>query len=113
MSGITFAWEEAEREKAEALLSRTYKRECEKVWREAAALMDGITKPEDIWKVEQHLRGMRKLIEAKYRYDFNSGIPPIFPRLVNEGWVTLKDLSFISEDKFSIVRELVDAGVGK
>ena len=57
-----------------------------------------LSEPKEIWGLEDYLYEKRKEIDNKYDYRY-SVLIHVFGRLVKEGWITMKDLEGLEEEK--------------
>jgi hypothetical protein len=76
---------------AQALLTQTID--------EFKAKAAAITKPEDLWALEDHLRERRRDIQTLLDYRY-AQLTIVFGRLIAEGYLTEQQLEGLSEDKF-------------
>jgi hypothetical protein len=57
-----------------------------------------LAEPKGIWELEDYLCERRKEIDQKYDYRY-SALIYVFGHLVREGWIDMKDLEGLGEEK--------------
>ncbi len=57
-----------------------------------------LSEAKEIWELEDYVYEKRKEIDNKYDYRY-SALIHVFGRLVKEGWIKMKDLEGLGEEK--------------
>jgi plasmid stabilization system protein ParE len=68
-------------------------------------MAQAIKRPADLWQLEQFLRDRRKEIDREFDYRY-SVLPLVFAKLIREGKLSHEHLQGLSEDKFTLIRQL-------
>jgi hypothetical protein len=99
-----FNWSKTEKAIARAAFDKALRNECNDVMEKVKQKAQMLSEPRGIWELEDYLYKKRKEIDNKYDYRY-SALLYVFGRLVREGWITMKDLEGLGEEK----RERINA----
>ncbi len=98
-------WSETEKKIAQDAFDRAYKREIDALIKEVHEQARTIAKVDDIWQLHDFLSTRRHEIDGKYDYRY-SVLIFVFAGLVKEGWLQLKELDGLAQDKLAKVAAL-------
>jgi len=105
-----FKWSKSEKKKTRLIFLESYGRECQKVMQDVKELLAELESPTKIWVIEEYLSKARRKIDEKYDYRY-SVLPLVLARLAKEGWISIDELEFLSEDKYEEIKRLVSSDV--
>ena len=91
-------WSQKEKAISRAAFDNAYRNECDAIIRTVKQKAGSLSESKGIWELEDYLYEKRKETDNKYDYRY-SALLPVFGRLVREGWITLKDLEGLGEEK--------------
>ena len=100
-------WSKAEKKIARTAFDKAYKRECADLIKQLRAKAREIAKPDDIWRLHDFMSEKRDEIDEKYDYRYSKLIL-VFSRLVKEGWLDLKELKGLAENKIDRIESLIN-----
>jgi hypothetical protein len=66
-------------------------------------MVENVTAPSDIWRVQEYLSEQRKTVDRIYRYSY-SGLILIFSILMRDGWLTESDLVGLNQEKIGRIK---------
>ena len=101
MSNI--GWTKAEKKIAKEAFELAYQRECKKIINDIKKYK--LEKPEDIWSLSEMLHKQEKEIEQIYDYKYSQLIM-VFAILIKRGFLSIKNLKGLSEDKLGQIEKL-------
>ncbi len=93
-----FKWSSREKAISRAAFDKAFRNECNDIIGAVKQKADGLSEPKGIWELEDYLYKKRREIDDKYDYRY-SALIHVFGRLVREGWITMKDLEGLGEEK--------------
>jgi hypothetical protein len=99
-----FNWSKAEKKIAKDAFGKAYQRESEKIIEEIKNYK--LEKPEDIWSLSEMLNKREKEIEQIYDYRYSQLIM-VFAILIKRGFLSIKDLAGLSDDKLDHIKKLM------
>ena len=103
-------WSQSERVIARKAYNKAYKKEMDSIRTEVIRQVQNYKEPKNIWQLHSYLTEKRKEIDQKYNYRY-SVLPGVFARLIKEGFLSLDELTGLSEDKIMIIKTIL--GLGK
>jgi hypothetical protein len=98
-------WSKSEKGIARRAFDAAYARECKAIENEVRKRMGNLREKNDLWKIHDYLSQQRRDIDRKYDYRYGVLIH-VFGVLLYQGWITIEDLSGLSEEKIEAVRRL-------
>jgi len=101
-------WTQREKSIARAAFDKAYTNECNRMIETVKQKANNLSGPKGIWELEDYLFNKRKEIDQKYDYRY-SVLIHVFGRLAGEGWIEMKDLEGLGEEKIKAVRFLAGA----
>jgi len=97
------SWSKREKEIARRAFDAAHEREYRDLLHKTREMANRMQEPGDLWRLHDFLRRTLKDVDEKYDYRY-SVLILVFARLVREGWLSLKELEGLGEDK----REAID-----
>ena len=91
-------WSQKEKSVSRAAFEKALKNEYDNIIGTVKKKATNLSESKKIWELEDYLCNKRKEIDNKYDYRY-SALILVFGRLVREGWITLKDLEGLEEEK--------------
>ena len=79
------------------------KNECNHIIATLKEQLNNISEPKEVWRLEDYLSEKREEIDQKYDYRY-SVLIRVFGILVGEGWIEMKDLDGLEEDKLQKIQ---------
>jgi hypothetical protein len=105
-----FKWSQKEKSISRAAYNKAYENECSDIIKAAKQKANSISNPKEIWELEDFLYKKREEIDGKYDYRY-SALIPVFGRLIKEGWIDMKDLEGLGEEKIERIRLIATASI--
>jgi hypothetical protein len=96
-------WTKAEKKIAKEAFDLAYQRECKKIINDIKKYK--LEQPEDIWSLSEMLNEREKEINQIYDYRYSQLIM-VFAILIKRGFLSIKDLVGLSEDKLEHIEKL-------
>jgi hypothetical protein len=96
-------WSQKEKSISRAGFEKALKNEYNDIIETVKKKVANLSEPKQIWELEDYLYKKRKEIDNKYDYRY-SALIPVFGRLVREGWITLKELEGLEEEKIQRIK---------
>jgi hypothetical protein len=96
-------WAAAEKKTARRAFDKAFDRHCEAITSEVRRMLENLTAPPDIWRVQEYLSEHRKTVDRIYRYSY-SGLIMIFSILMRDGWLTEADLVGLQPEKLARIK---------
>ncbi len=100
---IDFKWNQKEKAIARTAFDKAFQNECNHIIEAAKERLNNLSDPKEIWRLEDYLSKKRKQIDQKYDYRY-SVLIRVFGVLVYEGWIEMKDLEGLKEEKLQRIR---------
>jgi hypothetical protein len=104
MTDVT--WSQKEKSISRAAFDKAHQAECNNIIETVKKKASTLSEPKEIWGLEDYLYERRKEIDNKYDYRY-SVLIHVFGRLVREGWITMKDLEGLEEEKVQRIQRIV------
>ena len=98
-------WSEGEKKLARRVFEAALTAELAEVTVDFKARAAAAVQPDDLWSIEEFLRGRRREIDEKYDYRY-SQLVLVFGRLLREGRVQEAQLAGLSEEKLSYIHRI-------
>ncbi len=102
-----FKWNQREKSISRAAFDKAYNKECAHIIEAVKKQASTLTEPEDIWTLEDYLFKKRKDIDQRYDYRY-SVLIPVFGVLVRQGWIEMKDLEGLGQEKLSKIQSIAN-----
>ena len=96
-------WTVREKKKARRAFDKAFERHCTTITADAKRMLENVTAPSDIWRVEEYLPEHRKTVDRIYDYRY-SHLLLVFSRLMRDGWLTEADLAGLQKEKIARVK---------
>ena|ERR1700730_12486960 len=96
-------WTATEKKTARRAFDKAVERHCTRITTEARRMLEKVTTPSDIWRVQEYLSNQRKLVDRIYQYRY-SDLLLVFSRLMRDGWLTEADLAGLQEEKIATIK---------
>ena len=96
-------WSQKEKSISRAAFDKAYKNECNNIIETVKNRARNLSEPKEIWGLEDYLYEKRKEIDNKYDYRY-SVLIHVFGQLVRDGWITMKDLEGLEEEKIQRIQ---------
>jgi photoprotection regulator FRP-like protein len=97
------AWTATEKKTARRAFDKAFERHCATITKETRRMLDNVTAPSDIWRVEEYLSEHRKTVDRIYDYRY-SRLLLVFSRLMQDGWLTEADLAGLDKEKIARIK---------
>jgi len=98
-------WNQKEKSISRAAFDKAYRNECEDIIKTVRQKLNNLSEPKKIWELEEYLYKKRREIDNKYDYRY-SVLITVFSRLIAEGWIKIKDLEELGEEKIERIKLL-------
>lgn len=98
-------WSNFEETVAQEAFDMAYQREIAALIEEVRAKASAIAEIKDMWVLHDFLSARRHDLDGKYEYR-NSVLIFVFARLVKEGWLNIKELEGLDQDKLAKITAL-------
>jgi hypothetical protein len=102
-------WSKSEKEIARRVFDTAYARECTAIADEVRKRATDFHGPNGLWSIQSYLAKKRRSINWKYEYAYPL-LVDLFARLLREGWITIQDLSGLSEEKIDAIKDPASPG---
>ena len=96
-------WTASEKKTARRAFDKAFERDCATITAEARRMLENVTAPRDIWRVQEYLTEHRKTVDRIYDYRY-SVLLPVFSRLMRDGWLTEADLAGLQQEKIAEIK---------
>ena len=96
-------WTATEKKTARRAFDKAFERHCTTITVEARRMLENVTAPSDIWRVQEYLAEHRKTVDRTYQYRY-SDLLLVFSRLVRDGWLTEADLAGLQQEKIARIK---------
>ena len=100
-------WSKSEKQIARMAFEGAYKKECDSIKSKVIEMIDGASKPRDLWRIHDYLTEQRDATDEKYDYRY-SVLPAVFARLLKDGWLTPADLEGLGADKIEVIHRIAE-----
>jgi hypothetical protein len=104
--GNEVTWTTIEKKTARRAFDKAFERHCAAIAAEARRMLEKMSTPSDIWRVEEYLYEHRKAADRIYDYRY-SHLLVVFSRLMRDGWLTGADLAGLQQEKIAEIRRSV------
>jgi hypothetical protein len=101
--GHAATWTATEKKTARRAPDKAFERHCTTITAEARRMLENVTAPSDIWRVQEYLSEHRKTVDRIYQYTY-SDLLLIFSRLMRDGWLTEAYLAGLQKEKIARIR---------
>ena len=98
-------WSKEEKKIARKVFDMAYKRECTDFINKIQSKAAHLSAPNDIWRLHDFMSKEIRAIGRKYDYRY-SVLLLVFARLIKDGWLTVDELSGLSEDKINCLTKI-------
>jgi beta-N-acetylglucosaminidase len=98
-------WSETEQQIAKSAFERAYDREVKALIAEVNEAMSNLTEVPDLWRLHDFLSIKRHALDGKYDAR-DSALLFVFAQLLQEGWLTIDELTGLSAEKLKKVSAL-------
>jgi hypothetical protein len=88
---------QVEKKTARRAFDKAFARHCSRITAEARRMLENVTAPSDVWRVEEYLSDHRRTVDAIYDYPY-SRLRMVFSMLMRDGWLAEADLSGLRPD---------------
>ncbi|WP_013324592.1 hypothetical protein [Gloeothece verrucosa] len=105
MQQTEIIWSETEQKIAQEAFSKAYQRETSFLINQIRSQATEIVDLDQVWQLHDFLSARRHQIDGKYDYQY-SALIFVFAQLVKEGWLHLKDLEGLDQDKLAKIAAL-------
>jgi len=102
-------WTKKEKSVARKAFDKAYERECVSITDTIKHMINSVSTPEDLWKIQDYLSKTLRNIAKKYDFRYSMLIL-VLARLMKDEWIEENDLSGLDEDKIS---KIVDLATGQ
>ena len=99
------SWTKSQKQRARELFDLALDREYKSLIEEINAL--GIESRDEVWELRDRLNQKAKEMDRKYDYRYSQLIF-VFSQLVREEYLSLKELKALGEEKYKMIRNLVE-----
>jgi hypothetical protein len=96
-------WTTAEKKTARRAFDKAFERHCATITAEVRRMLENVTAPSDIWRVQEYLSEHRKTVDRIYQYRY-SGLLLVFSILMRDGWLTEADLVGLQQEKIARIK---------
>lgn len=96
-------WTATEKKTARRAFDKAFERHCVTVTAEARRMLENVTAPSDVWRVQEYLSERRKVVDRIYDYRY-SQLLLVFSILMRDGWLTEKDLTGLQQEKIARIK---------
>jgi hypothetical protein len=100
-------WAPSEKKFARIAFDKAFERQCTAITQEARRMLEAMTAPSDIFRVQEYLTEQRRMVDQLYDYRY-SRLLEVFGRLLSDGWLREIDLNGLQPEK--IVKVKREAG---
>jgi flagellar biosynthesis/type III secretory pathway ATPase len=98
-------WSKSEKKVASRVFEAALQAELAEIMADFKTRAAAAAEPDDMWSIEEYLRGKRREIDRKYDYRY-SQLLWVFGRLLREGRIQEDQLAGIAEEKLSYIRSM-------
>ena len=103
------AWSKAEKKIAKEAFNKAYQRESKIIIKEIKNYK--LEEPDDIWSLSEMLNKREKEIDQIYDYRY-SQLVMVFAILIKRGFLSIKELEGLSEDKLNRITKIINLSNG-
>jgi photoprotection regulator FRP-like protein len=96
-------WAPSEKKLARIAFDRALERQCTAITQEAKRMLETVTAPSDIFRVQEYLTEQRRMVDQLYDYRY-SRLLEVFGRLLSDGWLRESDLNGLRPEKIAKVK---------
>jgi hypothetical protein len=100
---IDAKWNQREKSISRAAFDKALKNECNHIIETIKEKAGRLSKPKEIWELEDYLYQRRIEIDQKYDYRY-SVLIRVFGQLVREGWIEMKELEGLGAEKLERIQ---------
>ncbi len=97
-------WDSSEKKIARVAFDKAYQNEIEEIKNAIKEKAEILEKASDVWSLHDYLSKRRKDIDRKYDYRY-SQLLFVFRTLISQNYISVNDLSGLSEEKISIIQK--------
>jgi hypothetical protein len=96
-------WTSTEKKTARRAFDKAFERHCTAITAEAKQMLETVTAPSDVRRVQEYLSEHLKTVDRIYQYRY-SALLLVFSRLMRDGWVTEADLAGLQPEKIASIK---------
>ena len=96
-------WTASEKKTARRAFDKVFERNCPRINAEARGMLENVTDPSDIWRVQEYLLEHRKTVDRIYDYRHSHWLL-VSSRLMRDGWLTEADLAGLDPEKIASIK---------
>jgi len=96
-------WAPIEKKLARIAFDNAFERQCTAITQEARRMLETLTSPSEIFRVQEYLTEQRKIVDGLYDYRY-SRILGVFGRLLSNGWLREGDLRGLQPEKIAKIK---------
>jgi hypothetical protein len=96
-------WAPTEKRLARIAFDNAFERQCTAITEEARRMLETLTSPSEIFRVQEYLTEQRKIVDGLYDYRY-SRLLGVFGRLLSDGWLREGDLRGLQPEKIAKIK---------
>jgi len=96
-------WAPSEKKLARVAFDKAFERQCTAITQEARRMLETVTAPSGIFRVQEYLTEQRRMGDQLYDYRY-SRLLEVFGRLLSDGWLTESDLNGLRPEKIAKIK---------
>jgi hypothetical protein len=96
-------WAPNEKKLARIAFDKAFERQCTAITQEARRMLETMTAPSEIFRVQEYLTEQRKILDGLYDYRY-SRLLGVFGRLLSDGWLREGDLHGLQPEKIAKIK---------
>jgi hypothetical protein len=100
-------WHQKEKAIARVAFDKALHNESNHIVESLKEKLNDLSDPKDVWRLEDYLSKKRKQIYQKYDFRYSILIM-VLGVLVKEGWIEIKDLDGLDEEKLQKIRSIAE-----
>jgi hypothetical protein len=97
-------WTPSEKKLARVAFDKAFERQCTAITQEARRMLETVTAPSDIFRVQEYLTEQRRMVDQLYDYRY-SRLLAVFGRLLSDGWLRESDLDGLRPEKIAKIKQ--------
>jgi hypothetical protein len=97
------SWAPTEKKLARIAFDKAFERQCMAITQEARRMLETVSAPSDIFRVQEYLTEQRRIVDRLYDYRY-SRLLDVFGRLLSDGWLREGDLNGLQSEKIAKVK---------
>src|SRR6266852_3737329 len=96
-------WAPTKKKLARIAFNNAFERKCTAITQEARRMLETMTAPSDIFRVQEYLTEQRRIVDQLYDYRY-SRLLGVFGRLLSDGWLREGDLNGLQAEKIAKIK---------